>query len=41
MVSETKDTEKPRANGKYHGTADLLLDWFGFDQRSKIVVHST
>ena len=24
-----------------HCTADLLFDWFGFDQTSKIVVHST
>ena len=23
------------------GTADLLFDWFGFDQTSKTVVHST
>ena len=24
-------------NGKYHCTADLLLDWFGFGQTSKSV----
>ena len=27
--------------GKYHCTADLLFDWFGFDHASKTVVHST
>ena len=27
--------------GKYHCTADLLFDWFGFDQTCKIVLHST
>ena len=26
--------------GKYHCTADLLFDWFGFDRPSKTVVHS-
>ena len=28
-------------NGKYHFTADLLFDWFGFDQASKAVDLST
>ena len=27
--------------GNYHCMADLLFDWFGFDQTSKTVVHST
>ena len=26
---------------KYHFTADLLFDWFGFDLKSKAFVHST
>ena len=25
--------------GKYHCVADLLFDWFGFDQTSKTVAH--
>ena len=27
--------------GKFHCTADLLFDWFGFDQTSKAVANST
>ena len=27
--------------GKYHCKADLLFDWFAFDQTSKSVVHTT
>ena len=27
--------------GKYHSTADLLFDWFGFDQTSKADANST
>ena len=27
--------------GKYDSTADLMLDWFGFDQTSKYVYNST
>ena len=27
--------------GKYHCTADLLFDWFGFDQKSRVFFHST
>ena len=27
--------------GKYHCTADLLFDWFRFDQTGKTVVHAT
>ena len=27
--------------GVYHCTADLLFDWFGFDQTSKSVIYST
>ena len=27
--------------GKYHCMVDLLFDWFGFDETSKSVVHST
>ena len=30
-------TENTHQRGKYHCTADLLFDWFGFDQRSKTV----
>ena len=26
--------------GKYHCMADLLIDWFGFDQTSKTVVNA-
>ena len=34
-------TENTHHRGKYHRTADLLLDWFGFDQTSKAVANST
>ena len=27
--------------GKYHCTADILFDWFGFDQTSKYVANTT
>ena len=33
--------ENTHKRGKYHCTADLLFDWFGFNQTSKTVVHST
>ena len=34
-------TENTHHRGKYHCTADHLFDWLGFDQTSKVVVHST
>ena len=33
--------EETHHYGKYHHTADLLFDWFGFVQTIKVVVHST
>ena len=36
---ETENTHHTRR--KYHCTADLLFDWFGFDTTSKTAVHST
>ena len=36
-----KKSEKTHHRGKYHCTADRLFDWFGFDQTSKTVIHST
>ena len=33
--------ENAHHRGKYYYTVDLLFDWFGFDQTSKTVVHST
>ena len=33
--------ENTQNRGKYQCTADLLFDWFGFDQTSKIVAHSS
>ena len=33
--------ENAHHKGKYYYTVDLLFDWFGFDQTSKTVVHST
>ena len=33
--------ENTHHRGKYHFMADLLFDWFGFDQTSKTVVHLT
>ena len=35
------EAENTHQRGKYRSAADLLLDWFGFDQSSKTVVHST
>ena len=32
--------ENTHHRGKYHCMADLLFDWFGFDQTSQTVVHS-
>ena len=29
--------ENTQNRGKYQCTADLMFDWFGFDQTSKIV----
>ena len=34
-------TEHSPLGRKYHCMAHLLFDWFGFDQTSKTVVHST
>ena len=31
------DAENAHHRGKFHCTADLLFDWFGFDQTSKTV----
>ena len=33
--------ETTHHRGKHYCTADLLFEWFGFDQRSKTVVNST
>ena len=32
--------ENTHHRGKYHCMADLLFDWFGFDQTSKYVANS-
>ena len=33
--------ENTHQRGKYHCTADFLIDWFGFDQTSKAFATST
>ena len=33
--------ENTHHRGKYHWMNDLLFNWFGFDQMSRTVVHST
>ena len=35
------NTENAHHRGEYHCTADLLFEWFRFDQTSKTGVHST
>ena len=42
-ASETNYRHKTHNIGKwkYHCTAELLFDWFSFDQTSKTVFHST
>ena len=41
FVKHRPYTENTNHRGKYHSTAHLLFDWFGFDQTRKYVVHST
>ena len=36
----TVSAENTRHRGKYHYSADLIFDWFGFDQTSKAVANS-
>ena len=31
--------ENTHQRGKYHCTADFLIDWFGFDQTNKAVAY--
>ena len=41
LIKAKVTAENTHQRGKCQCTADLLFDSFGFDQTSKIVVHST
>ena len=41
LNGETRINTSSHHRGKYHSTADLLFDWFEFDQTSKTTVQST
>ena len=41
MGARIAESENAHNRGKYHCTAYLLFDWFGFDQRSKADANST
>ena len=41
MLIMIRQAESTRHRKKYYCTADLLIDWFGFEQTSKAVVNST